>query len=44
MLYQKPTLEILQTETGDVICASNGGTYEGGNDSPVGGPWVTPTN
>ncbi len=44
MLYEKPIMEILKNEAEDVICASNGGTYEGGNDSPVGGSWVTPAN
>lgn len=42
MKYVKPEMEILKFEIEDVICASVGGTYEGGdgNETGVSGSWA----
>ena len=43
MLYQKPILEILELKRENVICASVGGVYEGGdgNESGASGSWIS---
>lgn len=42
MLYEKPNMEIIEFKSEDVICASVGGTYEGGdgNETGVSGSWA----